>query len=383
MAFEIKKTGANIGVFEFIYSKPAENIDRVKLTGSLKERLSGAAALEAELTILTMPAGGAADFFNTTDRDLALIGKQSGMQKIIVPYLYFIDGKLIISVKIIDCGSLCKEANYFASCAGAAETEGKLKIIAEKILLNLKLRSAKTGTEIKSKFPPAHLKAVQKIPYDSSRWNIIKLGAGCKLEHNRQKINISFTPEARDDEKYNVFGIFFVSKYKIEGDFDAVLDYSLTEWPCQNGTRIGIGIFAEDDFLGKNKWYQQAERISSTWADSGFVPFAGDAYLVDTADDNIKGVMEASGGSGQIRITRTGNIFRAYCPGGDKNSEWLNIYSSTSKSGAVNLFTGAWNHNYCFTKKDIKVCFAAVEITAENIKIDNKQPGKFIKKLKK
>jgi hypothetical protein len=160
-----------------------------------------------------------------------------------------------------------------------------------------------------------------------------------------------------------------------------VLDYSLVEWPYQNGTRIGIGVFARDGFLGKNKWYQQAERISSTWADSNFVPFTGDAYLVDTADDNIKGVMEAAGKAGQIRITRTGKIFRAYCRDDAENKDWLNIYSSQTIDGRVSLFMGAWNHDYCFTKQNVEAAFGKITGSAGKISIAEKQDRK--RKFKK
>lgn len=382
-ASQLKVTVPEIGVTEFLCSKSADDIDLIKLKNTLIESLSNTTATKDNLNISAIPVNDAAIFFDSTDHDLAIAGKKIGMQKLVITYLYFLDSKIILSIKIIDCVSLRKEANYFASCAGAEELEDKIKIIARKILLNLALRPDADGAKIKPEFSSDRLKDFIKIPYKTSQWEIIKLGGGCELKHLPAKIKISFTPQAANDSKHNVFGIFFISRNEIEGDFDIILDYSLVEWPAQNGTRIGMGIFAKDTFLGRNKWYQQAERISSTRADSSFVPFNGDAYLVDTADDNIKGAMEATGNAGKIRISRTKDTFRAYCFRDTKNPEWLNIYSSTTKNGPVKLFMGAWNHDYCFTKQFVEACFAPVEISSKIIKNSNEEQHLFYKKIRK
>lgn len=375
-AAENKNQAGKIAVCDFLFNRQIDNIDYEKLKNAMKESLSKAAAGSAVINLFITTAAGKTPAFNSTDSELAAAGKLGGADKLIVPYLYALDGKMVVSVKIIDCGRSRKEANYFASCADIGGLNEKLENISKKIALNLKISAGAAEEKVKGRGVPGSFKDAQSLPYELSRWEILELGRGCKLEHSEQNMKISFSPAAGNDDKYKVFGIFAVSKFKIEGDFDIVLDYSLVEWPYQNGTRIGIGVFARDGFLGRNKWYQQAERISSTWADSNFVPFTGDAYLVDTADDNIKGVMEAAGKSGQIRITRTGNIFRAYCRDDAENKDWLNIYSSQTIDGPVSLFTGAWNHDYCFTKTSVEAGLGKITGRAGKISGAEKQERK-------
>lgn len=380
-AAEDKKPESNIAVSSLLCNRPAENCDFEKLTNSLKESLSKAAAGKAGINIFILPPSGKNPAFNSTDFELAAAGKLGGADKLIVPYLYALDGKMVVSVKIIDCGRARKEANYFASCSDLSGLNEKLENISNKIALNLKITPGAAPEKAKDTGLPEALKHAQSLPYELSRWEIVELGRGCTLERTEQNMKISFSPAARNDDKHKVFGIFAVSKFLVEGDFDIVLDYSLVEWPYQNGTRIGIGVFARDGFLGGNKWYQQAERISSTWADSNFVPFTGDAYLVDTADDNIKGVMEAAGKTGRIRITRAGNVFRAYCRDDAENKDWLNIYSSRTIEGPVSLFTGAWNHDYCFTKRNVEAVLGKITADAAKIGAAGKQDRK--RKFKK
>lgn len=381
LAAEDKNQARNIAVCDFLSNRQVDNIDYGKLRNALRESLSKAAAGSAAINLFTAPAAGKSPAFNSTDSELAAAGKLGGADILIVPFLYALDGKMVVSIKIIDCGRSRKEANYFASCSDLSGLNEKLENISKKIALNLKISAGPAEEKVKVPGVAGPVKDAQSLPYELSRWEILELGRGCKSERSEQNMKISFSPAAGNDDKYKVFGIFAVSRFKIEGDFDIVLDYSLVEWPYQNGTRIGIGVFARDGFLGKNKWYQQAERISSTWADSNFVPFTGDAYLVDTADDNIKGVMEAAGKTGQIRITRTGNIFRAYCRDDAENKDWLNIYSSQTIGGPVSLFTGAWNHDYCFTKRNVEAAFGKITISGGKIGGNEKQDRK--RKFKK
>lgn len=374
-----KKSALNVGICALLCNSPDENSNYERSTNTLKESLSRAAAEKTGINIFFLPSSGKNLAFNSTDSELAGAGRLIGADKLVIPYLYAVGDKMVVSVKIIDCSRSRKEANYFASCSEFSGLDEKLEIIAKKIALNLKLTVGAAEEKIKLPGAPAGVK-IQVLPYEDSSWEFIELGHGCKLERLAQSLDIFFDNKACNDDEYKTFGIFAVSKFKIEGDFDIILDYSLIEWPYQNGTRIGIGVFTGDGFLGKNKWYQQAERISSTWADSNFVPFTGDAYLVDTADDNIKGVMEAAGKTGQIRISRTGNVFRAYCRDDDQNKEWLNIYSSSSKTEPLSLFTGAWNHDYCFIKQNVKAVLGNITVIAGKIRTAENHYKKSLKR---
>ncbi len=336
-----------IGVCELTYNRMSADFAKDELDGCVLKTI----AAEISPAVFPVAVKDKAAFFYLKEGELFDFARFSGADKLIVPHVYQMNAGLIVNIKIIDCKTGLIEANYFSSCLNTNVSE-TLIMTAKRTCLTLKLQADENiivpslervgSTPAGNVFSPA------------PEFEIISLGKGASINNASDKFSISFAPDSQNDRKHSVFGVFLISRNKIEGDFDITLDYSLVNWPDRNGTRFGIGIFARDEFLGKNKWYQQAERISSTRADSSFVNFPGDAYLVDSADDNIKGVLEARGSNGKLKIVRKGNFFRAFCR---EDGSWMNLYSAETVNGPVNFFAGAWNHDYCFSKREVKVSF--------------------------
>lgn len=340
------------GVCDFSYNRDAAAFGKAGLNGIIL----GAISSESFVAAFPITVEDRTAFFYLKDAELVKLGRRKGAHKLIVPCLYRLNAGLVASVKVIDCRTGRKTANYFSAC-GEADVEVTVLRITEKLRLNL--RSA-AEEDIGRPHPGGDPEIFSVADFsDGAVWQTIKLGQGHILKHAGRSFSVSFSPESCDDTVRKVFGVFLVGADKLEGDFDITLEFSLPAWPDKNGTRIGMGIFARGRFLDDDRWYQQAERLSVTDPDSRFTNHRGDVYLVDTADDSVKGVCAAAGLRGKLKIVRTGDDFRAFCADGDS---WDNIYLAKTIKEPVNLFIGAWNHGSLFSRSFVKVSFDKLTI---------------------
>jgi hypothetical protein len=118
------------------------------------------------------------------------------------------------------------------------------------------------------------------------------------------------------------------SRCKVQGDFDAQVEYRLTTWPPANGTRLGLGAWrspAPPDFMGRWSEVGGPELYAALMADG--------TYATGTSDI-----------AGRLRLARTGDTLAGYFY---SSGTWVLLHSDSDAQYATGAFISLsiWGHN--------------------------------------
>ena len=140
-------------------------------------------------------------------------------------------------------------------------------------------------------------------PFDGSRldgtiWNQIYQGSGWTLAQRGGRLEFNFTAEAAPGGQYNVFGGHVATQCKLPGDFDARVEFSLSQWPPANGVRVVLWAFFGPTNIGWQAW-----RWSAPAGDELYGSFTGTGRSASVSVDDP---------TGTLRIARRNGLVTAY-----------------------------------------------------------------------
>lgn len=75
---------------------------------------------------------------------------------------------------------------------------------------------------------------------NSAHWAPVQTGVGPTIAEVNNRLEISFTPDSRQEAGQIAFSAGVISTCRLRGDFDIQADYALLLWPASNGVRVGL-----------------------------------------------------------------------------------------------------------------------------------------------
>lgn len=184
---------------------------------------------------------------------------------------------------------------------------------------------------------------------NSTLWSAGVSGTGTQVNEINQQLEISFTPDAQGDS----FSAGYGSKFLLQGDFDAQVDFHLLNWPHASGVRVGLGI---NDAA--------VERISFG-TDADFPGEPRESYLTHLLD-GVNGITETGDQSGKLRFVRAGGMATGYYWDA-VNSQWVEIHTGPVTPDDVGIGISAWSHDYAFTDQAVHMAFDNFIVNAQGI----------------
>ncbi|MBM4300955.1 MAG: hypothetical protein FJ121_05425 [Deltaproteobacteria bacterium] len=183
--------------------------------------------------------------------------------------------------------------------------------------------------------------------YNKNLWYKFEegLGSSSSVINNRLEITL---PQSSGGTRYQG-GVG--SNFTLVGDFDMVVDFDLLTWPANNEAQIGLTIDQANDF--------------SIFRRSRGVNEGGGGEIYFTM---IKGQMTqvaASGASGKLRMTRTGNTMAGSYWNG---AAWQLVGSFTDPSlGLATSVNLNLNRDTPFSGPIVKGAFDNIQLTYDQI----------------
>jgi hypothetical protein len=153
---------------------------------------------------------------------------------------------------------------------------------------------------------------------------------------------VNVTPDAQPD-----FVVSGTTRCFAHGDFDARVDFNLVGWPAENGTWVSLAVAGTPYNVYRVSW-----QFDPSEAYGAFLPPVGTST-------------GATGTSGTLRLTRTGDVFTAYYLSG---LDWIPVISGTGPTDDLPLGIGVGNISGAAT-------FAGLPVTVDfdNFKVNAQQ----------
>jgi hypothetical protein len=132
------------------------------------------------------------------------------------------------------------------------------------------------------------------------------------------------------------------------GDFDARVDFNLVNWPAENGTSLNLAVAGTPYNVYRVSW-----QFDPSEAYGAFLPPVGTST-------------GATGTSGTLRLTRTGDVFTAYYLSG---LDWIPIISGAGPTDDVPLSIAVFNISgaYTFAGLPVTIDFDNFKVNAQRI----------------
>lgn len=132
------------------------------------------------------------------------------------------------------------------------------------------------------------------------------------------------------------------------GDFDARVDFNLVNWPAENGTSLNLAVAGTPYNVYRVSW-----QFDPSEAYGAFLPPFGTST-------------GATGTSGTLRLTRTGDVFTAYYLSG---LDWIPIISGAGPTDDVPLSIAVFNISgaYTFAGLPVTIDFDNFKVNAQRI----------------
>jgi len=173
---------------------------------------------------------------------------------------------------------------------------------------------------------------------DPAIWSVSLYGSGAQLAEQNQELEFLMPAASHGVE----FGARLVSLFRLRGDFDIQVDFSLPLWPPYNGVRMAIGLtdLYYDDYGVERSSLSASEPLG---AQEVYVADFGPFQLVPTQDM-----------SGKLRLVRSGATQTGYYYDG---GGWVPILSDPAPTGDITIQLHAWSHDYAFQHHDVRSAF--------------------------
>ena len=174
------------------------------------------------------------------------------------------------------------------------------------------------------------------LPWGTNQPGLIDFGQGGGV------MAVNVTAAAQPD-----FVVSGTTRCLAHGDFDARVDFNLVNWPAQNGVWVSLAVAGTPYNVYRVSW-----QFDPSEAYGAFLPPVGTST-------------GATGTSGTLRLTRTGDLFTAYYLSG---LAWIPIISGTGPTDDVPLGIGVGNISGAAT-------FAGLPVTVDfdNFKVNAQQ----------
>jgi hypothetical protein len=179
--------------------------------------------------------------------------------------------------------------------------------------------------------------------YNEDLWWIDGMGAGvtATVANNRLELTLPASTGG------NLYMGMMNSEFSLGGDFDVQADFSLLNWPANNGAQLGLTIDQANDF--------------SIFRRSRGVNEGGGGEIYFTM---IKGQMTqvaTSGTGGKLRITKVGNTMSGYYWDG---TAWQLVGTGTDPSFSAITHIGLnLNRDVSFSGPSVSAAFDNVQVT--------------------
>jgi DNA-binding SARP family transcriptional activator len=168
-------------------------------------------------------------------------------------------------------------------------------------------------------------------------WDWGTLGTGVDIVQRNGRLEMTMPADTTPDPHWNAMDGYYQTSCTFTGDFDARIDYTLVDWPADNGTVVGLSVsFPGDNVHLVRKSLAPGEELYSFWSPSG------EAREVRTTDMG-----------GGFRMTRVGSLVTAYYRAGRRWS----MFESAHRASAIRLQPTLWASGTDFAHKGVTVAF--------------------------
>ena len=177
---------------------------------------------------------------------------------------------------------------------------------------------------------------------DDTLWGVSIQGIG-SVDPQTDGLHMTLTA----DNSGPLFRLDVWSRSKVQGDFDAQVEYRLSTWPPANGARLGLGAWrsaAPPDFMGR-------------WSEAG-----GPELYVTLMADGGHGT-ETTNSAGRLRLTRTGDTLTGYFY---SSGSWVLLHSDTDPQYTADavISLSMWGHN---STPGVEVILENFSVTADGL----------------
>jgi hypothetical protein len=150
------------------------------------------------------------------------------------------------------------------------------------------------------------------------------------------------------------------SKFRLKGDFDAIVDYRLISWPPANGVRLGFeGGPNDQGFMVKRVSFGPDE-----------LPNQGEAYFAFFSDASqwYGNQVTTTDTQGSLRLTRVGSVFTGYFK--QKEGDWTKIADHTFSAPELLEWVdfALWAIGDPPAGQDVEIAFSNFQVTYDQIK---------------
>jgi DNA-binding SARP family transcriptional activator len=135
-------------------------------------------------------------------------------------------------------------------------------------------------------------------------WNTGGLGSGASFKLANRQLVFSVPANPTFDTTYNVVGSSIDTLCEFPGDFDARVDFTLLQWPAQNGANINLT--AQQGVSD----FELVQRFTAPWGD-GYQAWPKGRAITLLPDP-----------SGSLRLTRSNGIVRSFF---QRHGRWIQI----------------------------------------------------------
>ncbi|RLG15935.1 hypothetical protein DRN63_04825, partial [Nanoarchaeota archaeon] len=194
-------------------------------------------------------------------------------------------------------------------------------------------------------------------------WDTDSYGHGVSIAEVNGKVEVTFSADAHELE-HKVFGASIISKFRLIGDFDIMLNFELVIWPSYSGVRTGLGVIIQGkEYFMERNGAQRDPPVSERYT----VDFAGKWGGIITYTDDL---------FGKFRLVRVRNILTAYYYD-HKASAWVEAFSHEIPEVDARVIISSWSHDRYFGNKRVKVSFdnlvvfGTIKMVRPNIRVKN------------
>lgn len=186
---------------------------------------------------------------------------------------------------------------------------------------------------------------------DNTIWYQISEGSGWTLAQNDGQLEFAFPPDSQRGGQWDTFGGHIGTQCRFPGDFDARVDFTLSQWPAANGVMASLWGWFGPENTGWSSW-----RASSAQG--------GEQYGAYLGVGTVTGSPQVDDTTGTLRLARHAGVVTAYFL---HDGGWVALGSAhMTETAKVAVGAGAWPPNVGnpFAGRQVVVDFDNFSVTA-------------------
>lgn len=185
-------------------------------------------------------------------------------------------------------------------------------------------------------------------------WIQAKAGTGPSTQQVNDRLEVSLPANSLNDPTKGSFGAGYVSSCRLTGDFDIQAEFSLLDFPANNGVRLALGLgysFLETDGLPGHVGI-------ASFGNSDIS--TGKGYYSDT-EGGIR-ILPTTATTGILKLTRYGTLLTGYYYN-SSTQDWVMIGTSPTSMQDASFYLAAWSHDAYFANQPVRIAFDNVAIS--------------------